>query len=141
MERPRFGPDADAGLLLRRGGALVADALLVATLFGLASVAFRLLAGSPLPAGRWLLPVAYLGHYVAFEGTFGRTPGKRLLGLVVRERDGSTCGLRAALVRNLLRVVDGAVFYLVGLAVVVLTDGDRRIGDHVAGTRVVRAGE
>ncbi|MFC5280017.1 RDD family protein [Halorubrum rubrum] len=141
MDRPRLETDADAGLLLRRGGALVADALLVATLFGLVSIAFRLLAGSLPSAGRWLLPVAYLGYYVAFEGTFGRTPGKRLLGLVVLEADGSPCGPRSALVRNPLRVVDGAVFYLVGLAVVVLTDEDRRVGDHVAGTRVVRAGE
>ncbi|OYR57372.1 RDD family protein [Halorubrum halodurans] len=141
MERPRLGTGTDAGLLLRRGGALVADALLVATLFGLTTVAVRLLAGPSVLAGRLVLPVAYLGYYVAFEGAFGRTPGKRLLGLVVRDRDGSPCGLRAALVRNLLRVVDGAVVYLVGAVVVLLTDGDRRVGDHVAGTRVRRSGE
>jgi uncharacterized RDD family membrane protein YckC len=136
MDRPRLATDADAGLLLRRGGALVADAVLVAAFLGLATVAFSLLAGISLLAGRWVLPVAYLSYYVAFEGAFGRTPGKRLLGLVVRERDGSPCGLRAALVRNLLHIVDEAVFYIVGLAVVVLTDGD-----HVAGTRVLRSGE
>ncbi|GAA0522249.1 RDD family protein [Halorubrum aquaticum] len=141
MERPRFGTDTNAGLLLRRGGALVVDALLVATLLGLAAVAFSLLIGTSLLAGRFVLPVAYLGYYVAFEGTFGRTPGKALLGLVVLERDGSSCGIRAAFIRNLLRVVDGAVFYLVGAVVVLLTDGDRRVGDHLAGTRVVRSGE
>lgn len=140
MDRPRLDADTDAGLLLRRGGAVVADALLVGLLLGLVGVALSLLLGLA-PSGRWALPIAYLGYHVAFEGTFGRTPGKRLFGLVVTGSEGSSCGPRAALVRNLLRVVDGAVFYLVGVAVVVLTDGDRRVGDHVAGTRVARSGE
>lgn len=139
MDRPRL--DADAGLLLRRGGAVVADALLVGLLLGLAGLALSLLLRSAPFSGRWTLPIAYLGYHVVLEGTFGRTPGKRLFGLVVTGADGSPCGPRAALVRNLLRVVDGAAFYLVGVAVVVLTDGDRRVGDHVAGTRVARSGE
>ena len=140
MDRPRLDADTDAGLLLRRGGAVVVDALLVGLSFGLVGVALSLLLGIALLSGRWTLPVAYIGYHVAFEGAFGRTPGKRLFGLVVREGEGS-CGLRAALVRNLLRVVDGAVFYLVGAAVVVFTDEDRRVGDHVAGTRVARSGK
>jgi uncharacterized RDD family membrane protein YckC len=36
-----------------------------------------------------------------------------------------------------LRAVDGAAFYLVGAAIAVLTDGDRRLGDVAAGTQVV----
>ncbi|WP_281194535.1 RDD family protein [Halorubrum sp. F4] len=141
MNRPRLDTDTDAGLLLRRGGAVVVDAMLVGLLLGLAGVALSLLAGVAPLSGRWTFPIAYLGYHVALEGLFARTPGKGLLGLVVLERDGSSCGPRAALVRNLLRLVDGAAFYLVGAAVVALTDGDRRVGDHVAGTRVVRDGD
>lgn len=141
MERPRLDAGADAGPLLRRGGAVVVDALVVGLLLGLAGVALSILAGVAPLSGRWVFPIAYLGYHVVFEGAFARTPGKRLFGLVVLGSDGSPCGSRAAAVRTLLRVVDGAVFYVVGAAVVVLTDGDRRLGDHVAGTRVVHDGD
>jgi Predicted membrane protein/domain len=128
----------DNGMLLRRGAALAVDAALVAAVFGLAALASSLLVGVSLLAWGWTLPVAYLGYHVFFEGTSGRTPGKRVFGLVVLGRDGLPCGLRAAIIRTLLRVVDGAFFYLVGATAVVLTDGDRRLGDAVAGTRVVK---
>lgn len=128
----------DGAVVLRRGAALVVDAVLVVTVFGLVTLASSLLLGVSLLAWGWTLPVAYLGYHVLFEGTSGRTPGKRVFGLVVLGRDGLPCDLRAATVRTVLRVVDGAFFYLVGIAAVVLTDGDRRLGDAVAGTRVVR---
>ncbi len=128
----------DTGTLLRRAAALLVDGTIAGVLFGLIFAATTLMfVRFSLVAG-WALPVVYLGYYVAFEGVYGRTPGKRLLGLVVVRRDGSACDLRAAAIRNVLRVVDGAVFYLVGAVVAVLTGDDRRIGDHVAGTAVVR---
>lgn len=91
--------------------------------------------------GLWVIGPAWgLGYYVCFEGTTGQTPGKRLFGLMVLGRDGSPCTLRAAAIRTVLRAVDGAAFYLVGAAVAVLTDGDRRLGDVAAGTQVVTRG-
>jgi uncharacterized RDD family membrane protein YckC len=143
----RTDADTDDGTLLRRAAALVVDGTVVGALFGLALASTTLLfvrspfVGGLALVGGWALPVVYLGYYVAFEGVYGRTPGKRLLGLVVVRRDGSACDLRAAAIRNAVRIVDGAVFYLVGATVAVLTDGDRRIGDHVAGTTVVRTRE
>ena len=130
--------NTDTGTLVRRAAALVVDGTIAGVIFGLVFAAMTLpFVRSPLVAG-WLLPVVYLGYYVAFEGVYGRTPGKRLLGLVVVRRDGSACDLRAATIRNVLRVVDGAMFYLVGATVATITANDRRIGDHVAGTAVVR---
>lgn len=132
---------ANTGRLARRAAALVVDALLVGLLFGLAAAAAALFPGASPLANRWSLPVAYLLYHVGFEGTYGYTPGKRLVGLVVVRDDGAPCDLQAAAIRNVLRVVDGALFYLVGLAVVLVTDRDRRIGDLVAGTTVRRASE
>ena len=154
----------DAGtntnLLARRCGALLVDGLLVSTLvvgtvLALGVVGKRLLwlVGGPFtgPFGSpvltvltsplvvfWVVgPAWFVGYYVLFEGTTGQTPGKRLFGLVVLGCDGSRCTVRAAAIRTVLRAVDGAAFYLVGAAVAVLTDGDRRLGDVAAGTQVV----
>ena len=154
----------DTNLLLRRFGALIADGLLISmlvviTVLALGFVGDRLIRlfggplstvfigpiGSPMFAllsnplvGFWVIgPAWFLGYYVLFEGTVGQTPGKRLFGLVVLGRDGSRCTLRAAAVRTVLRAVDGAAFYLVGAGIAVLTDGNRRLGDVVAGTQVV----
>jgi uncharacterized RDD family membrane protein YckC len=88
-------------------------------------------------------------YYVVFEVWLAATPGKLVLGLRVRSADGTRIDLKAALIRNVLRVVDGfpyVVPYLVG-AVSVWSDGSlegedearsrhRRIGDRIGGTIV-----
>lgn len=139
--RSFLGGGTDVGRLARRAGAVVVDALIVGVALALAAVALALLVGEPLSGGRWGVPLVYLGYYVAFEGTVATTPGKRLLGLTVVGEDGSPCGPRKAAIRTICRAVDGVGFYLVGLAVAVVTDGDRRLGDLAAGTRVVDAGD
>ena len=81
-----------------------------------------------------------LAYFAAFEAATGATPGKRLLGLRVRAADGGPIGGRQALVRNLLRLVDGLpLFYLVGAILIWSTPERQRLGDRVAGTAVVRA--
>jgi uncharacterized RDD family membrane protein YckC len=48
--------------------------------------------------------------------------------------------VRQAVVRNLLRVVDGLPFlYLVGIITIAASKRDQRVGDMAAGTIVVRA--
>ncbi|GAA5173696.1 hypothetical protein GCM10025771_01550 [Niveibacterium umoris] len=79
----------------------------------------------------WLYPVLFevLGG--------GATPGKRALGLVVLNADGSPIGWGASLTRNLLRVVDFLPFlYALGLVSMLFTREFRRLGDIVADTVV-----
>ena len=79
-------------------------------------------------------------YFTLFEGLTGATPGKRSVGLMVVQRDGSACGLEASFVRNLLRAVDSLpFFYAVGLTSVLASGGSQRLGDHAAGTLVVYA--
>src|SRR2546423_1608789 len=79
-----------------------------------------------------------LGYYVVCESLLGGTLGKLALGLRVVDEDGDEISLTSALVRNVLRVVDGYLFYLVG-AIAVWSSADRqRVGDRVAHTYVVR---
>ncbi len=106
----------------------------VAALTGdLTATGFRL---QGLPAlGLFVLIFAY---FWLFEGLLGATPGKLLLGIRVKRVDGGSCGLVEALVRNLLRVVDALLFYLVAAVLVWSNDKRQRLGDMAAKTVVVR---
>lgn len=82
--------------------------------------------------------VLAFGYYSFFEGVFGGTIGKLLLGMRVVNAEGRNCGLGRALVRNLLRIIDALPFaYIVGAALVDSSDKRQRLGDRVAKTYVV----
>jgi len=91
--------------------------------------------GAPAFAGF----VVALVYFVVMEATLGATIGKLMLNLrVVMAADGSAIGWQAAIVRNLLRIVDGFAFYLVGFVLICTWKNRQRLGDRVAGTVVVR---
>ncbi len=124
--------------LLPRIGAFLLDVVIVGIalglVFGISAVisdTLGLLVGA-------LSTFAAFGYFVYMEGTYGQTIGKKLLGIVVVKEDGSDCDLRASLIRNVLRIVDGAFGYLVGIVVILLTDDDQRVGDLLGDTVVAR---
>src|SRR6266536_3552525 len=81
----------------------------------------------------------FWGYFLLFEAlNHGRTPGKRLMGIRVVMDTGHPITFAAAAVRNLIRVVDGLPFGLVGLAFVLFHPQNKRLGDIVAGTVVAR---
>ena len=83
--------------------------------------------------------IIMIAYFVVLEGVFGATLGKWLLGLRVVQPDGARPGLIKSTLRNLLRLVDGLPFLSILGAVLILTSPERtRVGDRVAGTRVVR---
>jgi uncharacterized RDD family membrane protein YckC len=87
-------------------------------------------------------------YYVLFESAIGATPGKLVLGLRVRGADGSKCTFNAAVVRNVLRIVDAFPYVLPYLVAAIAVWNDntgvagsslkrrRRLGDRIAGTIV-----
>jgi uncharacterized RDD family membrane protein YckC len=81
--------------------------------------------------------VLFFAYYVICEGLFGRTLGKRILSLRVVKEDGSPISLGAAVLRNLLRIVDGIFFYLVAAISVWASPTRQRLGDRAAHTFVV----
>jgi uncharacterized RDD family membrane protein YckC len=114
--------------------------VVLAALFGTerASSGFNLTALSA-DGSLWLLAVVVL-YYVLLEGLTGRTAGKLITGIrVVDAETGGRPGILSGLVRTLLRLIDGAFGYLVGLIIVVNSDRRRRLGDMAAKTLVVRA--
>ncbi|EMA12209.1 RDD domain-containing protein [Haloarcula marismortui ATCC 33800] len=82
------------------------------------------------------------GYYIYLEGTYGQTIGKMALDIVVVTEDGDPIDFGPAAIRSLLRIVDVLpAFYLIGFVAVLVTDRKQRLGDIVADTVVVRAGE
>lgn len=82
----------------------------------------------------------FFGYFVIFEWLWeGRTPGKRALGLRVVRDGGFPLDFMAAVIRNLIRIVEVALgYYAVSAICALLSPQNRRLGDIVAGTIVVR---
>jgi uncharacterized RDD family membrane protein YckC len=71
------------------------------------------------------------------EGAFGATLGKAMAGVQVRMTHGGKCSMGASFLRNLLRIVDAPVGYLVGFFIAIFSKQRQRLGDHLADTVVV----
>ncbi len=126
-------PDLAAGLafFLAAGG-------VVASIAGQAGPGFEL-EGGPALAAISLTVLGWFAYQIGLEAWLGATPGKVVAGIRVRRPGHSRVGLRAALIRNLLRLVDGIGFYLVGAISVLVSKRNQRLGDLAAGTVVVQA--
>jgi uncharacterized RDD family membrane protein YckC len=79
-------------------------------------------------------------YFVLLEGLRGATLGKWALSLRVVGTDGRRPGLARSALRNLLRLVDGLpAFNIVGVLLILRSPQRARLGDRVAGTRVIRS--
>jgi len=99
---------------------------------GTSSTGFDL---SGAPALIWFLIA--LAYYVVMEVQMGGTLGKLALGLKVVKEGGEKVDWQASIIRNILRIVDGFFFYLVGAIIVWTSKKKQRLGDIVAHTLVV----
>jgi len=79
-------------------------------------------------------------YYLLFELAWsGQTPGKRVVGVRVIRENGYPIRAWDAVVRNLVRIIDGPPFgVVIGLLAMLLNARSRRLGDFAAGTIVVR---
>jgi len=114
--------------LLLRGAVMFALMIAVSALGNFGS-AIMLLTAFLL---EWLYPVL-------FEVlSAGATPGKRAMGLIVLNDDGTPVRWPASLTRNLLRAIDFLPFlYFIGFVAMVANRDFKRLGDLAANTLVV----
>ena len=83
--------------------------------------------------------VIFFGYFIIFEAAWnGQTPGKRLLGIRVVRDGGYPIDLGSAVLRNLVRVGEAFLVYIPSAISAVVTSQNKRLGDLVAGTIVVR---
>jgi uncharacterized RDD family membrane protein YckC len=87
----------------------------------------------------WFLTAAGVwgGYASVCETLRGQTIGKAIAGIVVIRTDGSPVGPRQAGLRNVTRVVDGLLYYFVGLMLLSLSSDRQRLGDRLGKTLVV----
>jgi uncharacterized RDD family membrane protein YckC len=102
---------------------------------------------TPWTGMMWVLAVVILVqfvlewlYFIVLEMiTGGRSIGKALLGLRVCMDGGLPVTANATVMRNLLRIVDVLpLYYVIGLTSMIVSRSGKRIGDHAAGTIVVR---
>jgi len=94
-------------------------------------------AASPFLGAYGLITFLY---FVVLEGAMGATVGKKLLKIKVVREDGSACGFGAAIVRNILRIIDALpFFYIIGIILIARSDKKQRLGDRFAKTVVIKA--
>jgi uncharacterized RDD family membrane protein YckC len=119
---------------------LVIDSLIISIIFG---VLGSILGAGMMRQGSWsvgLLSFAfYIAYYTYLEGTRGQTIGKMITKIKVVREDGRPIDMEQAFKRNILRVIDGFVAYLIGAVLIWRSDKQQRLGDTVAKTVVVKA--
>ena len=79
----------------------------------------------------------YVGYFVFFETIWqGQTPGKKIVKIRVIRDDGRAERLSQAVLRALLRPIDDILF--IGILLIACAKKEKRIGDLVAGTVVIK---
>ena len=140
-----------AGVGSRMAAALL-DSLLLFLMLVLVTIVGNALMGSEGPsgmAGSWavaivivLLFLLFFGYFAAFEAlNGGRTPGKQSLGIRVVMDTGRPVTAAAAVVRNLVRLLDcyfPVLPFVPAVTLMFLHKSNKRLGDMAAGTIVVR---
>jgi uncharacterized RDD family membrane protein YckC len=143
---PAAVPREDIHVTGRRVLAIIVDSIVLGLIFGVMGMLFGMISASSgsMSASVNGIPtlvtfVIFLLYFTLFEGYLGQTLGKMLLGIkVVREDNGEVPGVGPAIIRTLLRIVDGLLFYLVGFIAVLASAKRQRLGDMAAHTLVVR---
>ena len=137
----------DTSVIGARIGAQIVDSIAVGLIVGIIAGVIGAIggaiggdAGSVISAIGFLLgAVAGFVYFFLLEGLWdGYTVGKKLFGIKVVEEDGAQCSLSSAFVRNLLEIIDGLFYYLIGFIAMAASDKRQRLGDRLAGTVVVR---
>ncbi len=87
-----------------------------------------------------LLFALMYGYFAVFEVLWnGQTPGKRAAGIRVIKESGRPLSAAESIGRNLLRIIDQLPgFYAIGIVTAMLNSHNKRLGDFVAGSIVVR---
>jgi uncharacterized RDD family membrane protein YckC len=109
----------------------------------LIAASFHFNSSSSVWVGAFLLLfffLIYFGYFAYFEILCnGQTPGKRRAGIRVIKDSGRPLTPAESIARNLMRIVDWMPsLYAVGIVSALLTKQNKRLGDLVAGSLVVR---
>ena len=139
MNRPLAQLGTQRDVVGKRVVAFLVDIVALVVVIGVLSGVASILSDTLGVLVSLVLSLAAIAYFVYMEATYGQTLGKRLVGIVVVNSDGSPLDMRSSLIRNVVRIVDAfPTLYIVGFAAMYLVGEDRqRVGDLVADTMVV----
>ena len=83
--------------------------------------------------------IIFLAYFTYLEGSKGQTIGKMVTKIKVVGEDGEMINMNQAFTRNILRVIDGLLAYLIGAILIWRSDKKQRLGDRIAKTVVIKA--
>jgi uncharacterized RDD family membrane protein YckC len=83
--------------------------------------------------------IIFIGYFIYLEGSRGQTIGKMITKIKVVREDGKSIDMNQAFTRNILRIIDGLIIYLIGAILIWRSDKKQRLGDNIAKTVVVKA--
>jgi len=128
-----------------RLSAMIIDSILLGLIIGISDIILSVtMDQAQLPwwnISRWEGPfnfLLYLAYFTYMEGSRGQTIGKKAVKIRVVREDGGEINMSQALKRNILRVIDGLMGYLVGAFFIWRSDKKQRLGDMWAKTVVVK---
>lgn len=82
--------------------------------------------------------LSFLAYNVVCVSMHGSTLGKRLLSMVVVQEDGTPCGVKSAIIREVAYYVDALFFGLIGYSAMEKSGKEQRYGDQWAETVVCK---
>ena len=121
---------------------LIIDNIIIGIIIGAIGVmvGFSMMAREMVP---WWIGLLYfvigIGYFTLLEGSRGQTIGKMITKIKVVGEDGKPIDMNQALIRNLLRIIDGLFAYLIGAVLIWRSDKKQRLGDNIAKTVVIKA--
>lgn len=130
-----FSPLQYQGLLVR-GSAYIIDNFIIAGPLLLVGYLLGFVDNSDT---YWaIVALIFIIYKTICEVVWGKTLGKMVYKIEVRQVDGSKCSPIAAVVRNLLLLIDLMFGFLIPLVVVSITKRRQRVGDLIAKTVVIK---
>jgi uncharacterized RDD family membrane protein YckC len=141
MELANPGPMAYQGIGIRFVSLLI-DSIIIGFIIGILGAVLgvdMMETGSDPWAWGLFSFIIFIGYFTYLEGSRGQTIGKMITRIKVVQEDGRPIDMNQSFKRNILRIIDGLFFYLVGAILVWRSDKKQRLGDSVAKTFVVKA--
>lgn len=119
---------------------LLIDSIIIGLIEGVIGMVLGIFRDPEMASWWWILSfVIYIAYFTYLEGTRGQTVGKMVTRIKVVREDGGRIDMNQSFTRNILRIIDGLIFYLVGAVLIWRSDKKQRLGDSVAKTVIVKA--
>lgn len=81
----------------------------------------------------------YFLYFIIFEALFAQTIGKYIVKIKVVNEKGDKISFYTSFLRNILRLIDGIGFYIIGLLFIIKSKKNQRLGDRMAKSFVIKA--